>query len=256
MQQALLDPPADGTAPAEAVLHHSARLSAREHLAIYQRSYVARLRGCMAQQFSALEFALGADLFQVFADDYLAAAPSTHYSLAELGRQFPAYLQANRPDALSEEKEDWIDFIIELATFEYDLGVLFDQPADESYRPATPADAEADLALVPTATLFRLQFPTNRFYTQFKKGEQPDLPFAAPSYCLVLRHQYQLAVYELQPGHHAFLELLAAGLPVPAAQAVFCQRPDVDAAAFAQQWPGWKQQWLAAHIFQARRPAA
>jgi len=100
----------------------------------------------MAQQFSALEYALGEDLFRAFADDYLAACPSRHYNLAELGRLFPAYLQANRPGALSEEKEDWIDFVIELARFEYDLSVLFDQPAEEGYRLAGPSDDERKCA--------------------------------------------------------------------------------------------------------------
>ena len=266
MQQALLDPqqvaggspastnevPALGVSAVEAVINRSARLSAQEHLAIYQRSYVARLRSCMAQQFSALEYALGEDLFRAFADDYLASFPSSHYNLAELGRLFPAYLQANRPDALSEEKEDWIDFVIELAAFEYDLGILFDREAEEAYQLAVMNDAEDELELVPTCTLFTFQFPINTFYTRFRKGEQPDLPFTSSSYCVVLRHNYQLAVYDLQPEHHAFLGLLAAGMTVPAARAAFCQRNNVDADAFARVWPIWKQNWVAANLFRIR----
>jgi hypothetical protein len=265
MQQALLDPqsataggpedlqpPDFGPVGVEAVINHSAWLSAHEHLAIYQRSYVARLRSCMAQQFSALEYALGPDLFRSFADDYLASFPSAHYNLAELGRLFPAYLHANRPDALSEEKEDWIDFVIELAAFEYDLGVLFDREAEEGYQLAGMDDAEDELELVPTGTLFTFQFPINTFYTRFRKGEQPDLPFAGSSYCVVLRHNYQLAVYDLQPEHHAFLGLLAQGMTVPAAKAAFSQPNTVDADAFAQIWPVWKQNWIAANLFRTR----
>jgi hypothetical protein len=265
MQQALLDPQqttggpirevlpsAFGALAVESVINHSARLSAHEHLAIYQRSYVARLRSCMAQQFSALEYALGEDLFRAFADDYLASAPSTHYSLAELGRLFPAYLRANRPDALSEEKEDWIDFVIELATFEYDLSALFDGEAEEGYQLAGLHDEEDQLELVPTCTLFKFQFPINTFYTRFRKGERPDLPFAGTHYCVVLRHNYQLAVYDLPPDHHEFLGLLAQGMTVSAARAAFCQRRNVAADNFAQAWPLWKQNWIAANILQVR----
>ena len=268
MQQVLLDPqqttaanpqdllsPAFGTLAVEAVLNHSARLSAQEHLAIYQRSYVARLRSCMAQQFSALEYALGEDFFRAFADDYLAACPSRHYNLAELGRLFPAYLQANRPDAMSEEKEDWIDFVIELAKFEYDLNVVFDRPAEEGYRLAGMDDDESEIELVPTCTLFRFQFPINTFYTQFKKGERPNLPFARTSQCVVLRHDYQLAVYDLQPAPYEFLALLATGMTVPAAKAAFGQRHQVAAAALAQQWPAWKKSWIEANLFRARPKA-
>jgi len=265
MQQALLGPhqapgagppgsppPAGGPAAVESVLNHSARLSAQEHLAIYQRSYVARLRSCMAQQFSALEYALGKDLFQGFADDYLAANPSTHYNLAELGRLFPAYLQANRPDALSAEKEDWIDFVIELAAFEYALSELFDRQADEDYRLANMADAEDEIGLVPAYALFRFQFPSSAFYTRFKKGESPDLPFAAASHCVVIRHQYKLAVYEVQPDHYAFLGLLAQGMTVAAAKAAFIQHHTLDDKTFAQLWPVWKQKWIAGNLLRQR----
>ncbi|MDQ2772814.1 MAG: DNA-binding domain-containing protein, partial [Bacteroidota bacterium] len=205
-----------------------------------------------AQQFSALEYALGEDLFRAFADDYLASHPSTHYNLAELGRRFPAYLQANRPDAQQAEKEDWIDFVIELATFEYDLSELFDRPAEEGYRLAAMSDADDEIELVPTGTLFRFQFPVNTFYTQFKKGEGPELPFAAPSYCVVLRHDYRLAVYELQPDHYEFLGLLAQGMTVAVARAAFTQRHNIAADAFAQMWPVWKQNWVRANLLRVR----
>ena len=98
------------------VIHHSDKLTAEEHLRIYQRSYIARLRNCMSQQFSALEHALGEDIFSAFADDYLASKPSYNYNLALLGKHFPEFLEANRPDANEDKKEDWIDFIIELAS--------------------------------------------------------------------------------------------------------------------------------------------
>ncbi len=267
MQQALLNPmpasvnPTDSRSPASdgaavtSVINHSARLSAHEHLAIYQRSYVARLRGCMAQQFSALEYALGEDLFRAFADDYLTAFPSTHYNLAELGRRFPAHLQATRPDALSDEKEDWIDFVIELARFEFDLSELFDRPAEEGYQLASVDSGDDEIGLVPTCSLFRFQFPTNSFYTRFKKGDLPDLPYAALSHCVVLRHDYKLAVYDLPADHYEFLALLAQGMPVSEAHRQFSQRHHIDARAFAQLWPVWKRKWMEANMFRVQRQA-
>ena len=259
MQQALLDPqaarvasPDSGAAAVGAVINDSARLTAHEHLAIYQRSYVARLRGCMAQQFSALDYALGEELFRAFADEYLAAHPSAHYNLAELGRQFPAHLQANRPDADSLEKEDWIDFIIELAAFEFEVGILFDQAAEEDYQLATVLNDDAEIEPVPTCTLYRFQFPTNAFYTRFKKGEQPELPYAAPSHCVVLRHNYKLAVYDLPADHYEFLTLLAQGMTVAEARSEFSHRHRIDAGTFARLWPVWKRKWIEASMFRVR----
>lgn len=263
MQQALLTPhdlglgnPAGlpGLTAAEAVLNHSSRLTAQEHLLIYQRSYVARLRGCMAQQFGALEYALGKDLFQAFADDYLAATPSTHYNLAELGRLFPAHLQANRPDALDAQKEDWIDFIIELAAFEYAISELFDRQVDEAYRLAEAGDADDHIGLVPACVPFQFQFPINTFYTQFKKGENPDLPFALPSHCVVVRDNYKLALYDVQPEHYAFLQLLAQGMTAATAKDLFIRCNKLDASIFARLWPIWKQNWVAHNLLQVAVP--
>lgn len=247
MQQLLLDP--FQQTGVEAVVNDSARLSAREHLAIYQRSYIARLRSCMAQQFSALEYALGEDLFRGFADEYLTLHPSRHYNLAELGAGFADCLQTARPDAEAEAKEDWIDFMIELARFEYAVGVLFEQQAEEDYQLAGMDDADEALALLPVCGLFAFQFPTSVFYSGFKRGENPELPFAGESHCVVLRHDYRLALYELQPEQHLFLSCLKKGTTLPLAKAEFCQRTGTEVAAFEPVWQQWKQHWTAARFF-------
>ncbi|MFP3656554.1 DNA-binding domain-containing protein, partial [Burkholderia sp. SIMBA_052] len=65
------------------------KLSASACLAIYQRSYILRLRKCLEEQFPASYHALGAALFADFADEYLRACPSDSYTLHELGRRFP-----------------------------------------------------------------------------------------------------------------------------------------------------------------------
>ncbi len=74
MQSALLQPYA--TTSIEEMVKDSERLDAKAHLAIYQRSYVARLRECMSKQFGALEYSLGKSLFRQFADEYLQTYPS------------------------------------------------------------------------------------------------------------------------------------------------------------------------------------
>ena len=66
MQGALLDPYGNDEQTLEQIVRPSKRLAAHQHLAIYQRSYVARLRECMSKQFPALEYALGKRLFTQF----------------------------------------------------------------------------------------------------------------------------------------------------------------------------------------------
>jgi Putative DNA-binding domain len=196
----------------EAIVNHSEKLPAREHLAIYQRSYIARLRGCMSQQFSALEYALGEDLFRAFADDYLVKYPSTNYNLSALGANFTNHLQANRPDAETDEKEDWIDFIIELAKFEYDINIIFEQQADDNYEPVEINESDEKLELIPILNLFKFQCPVRSFYTSFKNGEQPNLPFESETHCVVLRHDYKLFIFDLPPEQYEFLTYLKSGM--------------------------------------------
>lgn len=233
----------------EDVVHHSHKLSAQAHMAIYQRSYIARLRHCMTQQFSALEYALGEDIFCALADGYLAATPSKHYNLALLGEHFAAYLQTNRPDNGAAEKEDWIDFMIELAQFEYALGLIFEEKAVENYQLAESNDPEIKLKLVPICYLFHFQFPIRWFYTEFKNGNTPNLPFENESYCLVLRHNYKLAIYDLHNEQFAFLNLLKTGKNVQEGKADFLQTHNIDITAFETVWPIWKERWIDAKVF-------
>lgn len=233
----------------EQIIEDTQKLNAQRHLGIYQRGYIARLRNCMSQQFSALEYALGEDIFIAFADGYLASKPSTHYNLAELGRAFPSYMQASRPDADAEVKEGWIDFMIELAQFEYDFSVLYDIQGDEEFEAASATTPESSIALREVFGIFEFQFPIRWFYTEFKKDAQPSLPHPHRSHCLVVRHEYQLAIYDLHPEQYEFLKLMKAGLNMAEAKTKFKLLHPNQVEAFENIWPEWKQRWLDAKLF-------
>lgn len=260
MQQLLLDPfqqtdvdplklLPDTYHQLEDVIHDSEKLSAREHLGIYQRSYIARLRHCMSQQFSALEYALGEAIFCAFADDYLASRPSYNYNLALLGKHFPEYLEANRPDKEAPQKEDWINFVIELAQFEYDLGVIFEQKAEETYPLADIDSQEEELRLVPICELFAFDFPVRRFYTGFKNGKEPELPFEEKTYTVVLRHKYKLAVYDLHKEQFEFLTYLKECGTISKAIIKFKESRPEEAGQFDRVWDTWKTRWIAIKMF-------
>lgn len=262
MQQLLLDPyqqtvvnpnnllsNTSNAASIEDVICHSEKLTAQEHLGIYQRSYIARLRNCMSQQFSALEYALGEAIFCAFADDYLASKPSQHYNLSFLGAHFSDYLQSNRPDAGEVVKEDWIDFMIELAQFEYDIGVLFEMKAEEEYQLATINTPEDELKLVPICALFKFQFPVRKYYSEFKNEKQPNLPLLNESYCVVLRHKFKLAVYDLHKEQYDFLSFLKEQKDIAMAKELFKTHYKENETSFEQVWSNWKERWIDANFF-------
>lgn len=262
MQQLLLDPyqqtgvnpddllsNAENAASIEDVICHSEKLTAQEHLAIYQRSYIARLRNCMSQQFSALEYALGEAIFCAFADDYLASNPSNNYNLSFLGAHFAEYLENNRPDANEDIKEDWIDFMIELARFEYAIGVLFEEKAEENYQLAAIDTSEEQLKLVPVFALFKFQFPIRKYYHEFKNGKNPALPFGKESYCVVLRHKFKLSIYDLHKEQYDFLCFLKENKNMIETKEWFNSHYKENTVQFEQVWSSWKERWLDAHFF-------
>ena len=136
MQGALHAPAQVPPDQANAVLTSQPRFSGAEGLAVYQRSFFLRIVTCMRDQFPALCYALGQELFDDFVAEYIVAAPPESYTLYDLGRRFADHLQANRPDT-PDAREVWIDFIVDLARFERQVFVMFDAPGAEDQGYAT-----------------------------------------------------------------------------------------------------------------------
>jgi hypothetical protein len=262
MQQMLLDPHGQTDVDAadllpdamkgaslESVVNDSDRLSAAEHLAIYQRSYIARLRDCMAKQFSALEYALGEELFCGFADNYLEHYPSNSYNLAQLGEHFADYLEDTRPDKDQDEREEWPDFMIELARFEYAASIIFDQKADEDFRLADENTPEESLKLIPVFYAFYFRFPIRWFYHEFISDNKPGLPRAQDTFCAIVRKNYKLALFDLNAGQYYLLRYLMAGHSVSEAKQLLCEQNNFDEAQLNEVWPVWKQRWLELGFF-------
>src|ERR1044072_8979402 len=98
MIEAMIGPDGGDADPLAATFLPGPKLSSSACLAIYQRSYILRLRKCLEEQFPASYHALGAALFAEFADEYLRASPSDSYTLHELGRRCPEWVSQNCPD--------------------------------------------------------------------------------------------------------------------------------------------------------------
>lgn len=261
MQQILLDPhqktaqnPTD-LLPENfegAVVKSSSRLSAKEHLAIYQRSYIARLRNCMAQQFSALEYCLGEDLFTAFADEYLAENPSTHYNLGELGRGFTNYLEVARPDRGAVEREEWIDFMIALADFEFKLSEIFEERAEENFQLVDADTLDANLALVPICYLFKYDFPVQNYYSEFKRDKAPEVPYQKLSYCVVLRHNFKLSLFDIHQEQFHFLTLLKRLDDIDLTIQQFAKDYNKSIEEVSEAWLVWKARWVELGFFRRK----
>jgi hypothetical protein len=179
-------------------------------LAIYQRGYILRLSKCLAEQFPALCYALGKELFDNFAREYLRVCPSDSYTLYELGRRFSDYLDNARPDRdlLPDQREGWIDFMVDLARYERLQFHLFDAPGHEGGIWPTTELADDRLVLQPCFELGVYRYPVAWYYHSIRERSDVPFPPQQESYVAVLRRDYVTSTFPINRVHYVFLKHL------------------------------------------------
>lgn len=244
------------------VIRPSQALSSVERLHIYGNAYYARLLECLGQEFPALKHAVGDEAFAVFAFGYLQRYPSQSYTLADLGRRFPAYLCETRPTVEADQagQSGWPDFLIDLATLERTYSEVFDGPGPEDGQILKPDDLAAipaeewpvaRLVLVPCFRLLRPRFAVHEYASAVRRHEAPSPPQAEATYLAITRRDYVVRRYPLLREQYELLAALVEGLPVGEAilRAVESSAANLD--TLAAQLQGWFRQWAAAPFFRA-----
>jgi hypothetical protein len=210
----------------------SATLTSVERLAIYQRSYLARLLECFESMFPALHTALGNDLFRHFALDYLQRHPPTSYTLAKVADAFPRHLSETRPKG-----EAWPAFVVDLATLELALLHVADGPGVEGRRrlpapdvAAMPVEKLLTLrpAPVPCLRLFAFEYPVHRYRIATRGGERPEIPGPEKCFVVLTRYQYRVMTYEVTQPEWALARLLGGECTVADALHGLSFRPTLE----------------------------
>lgn len=252
----------------EAVICRSRNLTAAERIGIYANAYYSRLLECVGDCFPLLRGALGEDVFNGFAFDYLQRYPSRSYTLDHLGETFPRFLDETRPgpeDGGPPPGEvGWPDFLIDLASLEWMLAKVFDGPGTEGQTLLTPEAlqafpaerfAEARLHLVPCLRLLATRFPVNAYFTAARKaeddGEEAPIPDPAPEYTAITRRDFIVRRYALSQPQHALLAALQSGATVADALAAAAAVSDLDDDALAAELRTWFHNFTAEGFFQA-----
>jgi hypothetical protein len=202
--------------------------------------------------FPALLRALGEDLFNRFALDYLQARPPRSHTLNRLADAFPEHLSETRPDACAPpaERESWPDFIIDLAGLELAFMKVYDGPGVEGRRLpagqhvlALPDRALLDArpALVPSLRLFAFRYPVGAYLSAARRGERPPLPAPEDNFAVVTRRDYRVVIYEVSRGEHALLRKLDGRRTL--AKALRRDGPGADCAPTFETARDWLRDW-------------
>jgi hypothetical protein len=201
-------------------------------LAVHTHAARAMLVEGLADNFAKTLHWLGGDAFTALALDYIAITPSSSWTLADYGHDFPDFLLRQLPD----DPE-----VAELAALDWALrgafGAADPQPADWAQSPGIDWEA-LRLKLAPGAAL--LAFATNADAIWSAIPASPIQPVPAPGWILVWRDRLEPRFRRAENGEGALLAALAAG-----------QRfgPACDARGATSQAIGeWLRAWLSAAL--------
>lgn len=252
MLSALIAPSERDAEQAASILLPGPHLSAAECLAIYQRSYILRLLACLEEQFPATRHVLGRDLFRDFSRDYLRDCPSNSYTLYELGQRFSQWLEEHRPDRAlpEEEREAWIDFLIDLTNYEHKLFCLFDASFPDNLCPAVIEDSDENLTLSSGLILTEYRFPVAWYYHEIRAGRTPAVPPPHRSYTIILRQQFITHSYPITQLHYQFLINIQQGMNLPQALRSIVAKTGNSLEQVEQSWKNEvRGPWIKAGFF-------
>jgi len=244
---------------AAAYIKPNRHLSAFERLEIYNRQYWFRVMAALAEDFPALEAAIGHARFEELSRQYLAAHPSRSFTLRNLGSSLPAWLSDHR-DYAGERAE----LALDVARLEWTYAEAFDLaelPAIGAEEIAA-LDTDARLALQPHLRLLELRYPVDDLVLKVHQGRRSwiatnstgeetrhptdeEIPEVQPCDTWLAVHPFDLSVYykRLEWEEYEMLTALANGLSLGTALETAFLHAELDPDEQSARVRDWFSNW-------------
>ncbi|MCC7385818.1 MAG: putative DNA-binding domain-containing protein [Deltaproteobacteria bacterium] len=203
-----------GALATEQLIRSDPRLSAAERLGIYHYAYRARLIECLADDYPAVEHALGEQGFETLARRYIDRYPSRGPNLNHFGRSLAE---------LAEGQDGWLPnhrFIADLARLEWAmvevLHASLGAPLALAALEAIPPERWADVRLTPSPALRFLTFrhPVNAYLQCFRTDQATRIPSAEWSATAVYRQGFTIWRMDFTRPMAAVLDALLREAPL------------------------------------------
>jgi hypothetical protein len=201
-----------GEEEASAFVSAGPRQTRLERLDVYHAGYRSRLVECLADDFPAVEYALGEEAFRTLCHAYIAEHPSQSPSLNRFGRHMAPFVLA-RGGALGA-------FLHDLAALEWAIVERIHAPPAEAIDldvlQQVPLDLWAGARFAPSGAIevLELRYAANRFFQAFREQQGPRIPDAAPTVTVVYRRGWSVWRMDLAPAMRKLLDALFAGVPL------------------------------------------
>ena len=253
-----------GSEQIESVIGRSKNQTSIERLEVYANGYYTRLLECLALEFPAVSHALGDDAFDGLGFMYLQDYPSTSYTLAQLGANFPEYLAETRlPYETDDGIPDWADFLVDLAHLQRLYSQVFDGPGTEKLETLKPDALQAippqqwgnaRFEMAPCFRLANYRFPVQDYASAVRK-KQKEIPVPDPedTYLAVSRIRYKVRRWRITQEQYRLLESLQAGHTLQQSLETAFAESDHSDETIAADLKDWFHEWAEAGFFLAVR---
>jgi len=235
----------------EDVVLPSKALNSVERLSIYANMYFERLIDILAEEFPSVRHLLGPQNFADVAKGYVTRHPSTHYSLAQLGRGFPHFLLEESDGFKIPHRK----FATAVATVERTMEDVFDEEQVEPLLfddlQAIPGESwhQVRLKTISALRLLELLYPVNGYISAVRDKRSVEIPTARRSFVVVYRVKYRVWRMDLDERQFTLLTELHEGRTLGEALIACAELPGIDPVALATSLHEWFRNWAAEGFF-------
>lgn len=229
----------------------SKALNSTQRLSIYADMYFVRLIEIMGEDFPTVRHLLGTDLFSEVAKDYVTRYPSTHYSLAHLGKQFPQFLLEDSELPSNVER----GFAVAVATVERNIENVFDEQQDEPLSFEEIQSINADnwdrirLKPISALRLLRLPYSVNDYISAVRKEHSAVVPSQTDAFLVVYRRNYRVWRSDIDARQFVLLSALFEGQTLGESLAECAEIPGFDTDSLATSLVDWFRDWATEGYF-------
>lgn len=192
-------------------------------LSVYTNGYVLRLLECLSADYSAVRTFTGIESFNHFASAYLSWKPSTSFTLYDLGKAFPEFLEKSKPviPGISPEQEILLQLPTALALLErarqeavLDIGTENDDSVPSELGIEDLFFHGLMVVTPPCLRLLTLPFPILPVYEALQSEAGYELPEPKTTYMAISRKNYRLVMNELEHWQFIFLSNCSVAIDI------------------------------------------